>query len=69
MTDDPAYWAVALADQAEAEIVHKGTAYAQTYLGEAGLMLADLTEEEREVLQLGIRAGVIAHLAWSRGQR
>lgn len=61
--------ALAFGDQAQAAIDDKGMAYALTYLGEAGMTLNDLTEEEREILMLGIRAGAMAHLAWSRGER
>ena len=51
MTENLPPDALAFGDQAEAEIVRKGMAYAQTYLGEAGLSLTDLTEDEREAAE------------------
>jgi hypothetical protein len=57
--------ALAFGDQAEAEILRRGLAYAGANLSDAGLGMDDLSEDERMILRLGIRAGAMAHLAWA----
>lgn len=69
MTENLPPDALAFGDQAEAAIAAKGMAYALAYLGGAGVMSTDLSEDEQLILELGIRAGAMAHLAWSKGER